>query len=143
MDLAMREDLEIAIEDFVDDNYEDAVVDMESIIEYEAGKYEAEVKIAKKIVDEDDASYFDGYDFDRVNFEKDFTPDTAEYSGNDSTFEITATITDIDYHDVRVKRRRIKGEPRTLAGPGTPDDIIVDASGEVIIYMTLDMIKRS
>ena len=27
MDLAMREDLEIAIEDFVDDNYEDAVVE--------------------------------------------------------------------------------------------------------------------
>ena len=88
MDLAMREDLEIAIEDFVDDNYEDAVVDMESIIEYEAGKYEAEIKIAKKIVDEDDASYFDGYDFDRVNFEKDFTPDTAEYSGTGCCFGV-------------------------------------------------------
>ena len=143
MDEEMREDLEVAVEDFVDENYEDAVVDIESVIEYDAGEYEVEVMIAKKIIDEDDASYFDGYDFDRVNFEKDFTPDIGEYSGNDSTFEIAATITDIDYHDVRVKRRRIKGEPRSLAGPGTPDDIIVDASGEVIIYMTLDVLKRS
>lgn len=143
MDENMREELEAVIENFVADNYEDTIVDIESIIEYETGKYEAEIVLTKKIVDEDDASYFNGNDFDRVNFEKDFTPIAAGYPGYDYEFDVSATITDVDYHDVRVKRRRIKGEPRSFAGPGTPDETIVDASGEVIIYMTLDITERS
>ena len=126
MDKELYSDIETAIENFVANNYENSTVNIESIIEYDTGKYEAEIAISKEI-EEEDASYFGNYnEFDETDFINDFTPVTDVYEGIDRFFDITTHITDIDKTYVRVKRR--KG--------------FVDASGEITIYMTLDMIER-